>query len=489
MPQDLAKDLDNPAQAELVKNVAQQRVQSAIVHATTHRAQQSDVYAKATGELRMKTAQDNAALAYNPVSDTPGYDKENTASPYQQYLATVRAEATELAARNGITEEKDVNAIVRDATAKAYMGTLAHLIDRKGGNTADLQIAKTFFDTVKKELPASDQDKVRAVLEAGTQKDEALTLALKIKGETPDISKQEKRLDDMFAAGDVKAEVHNMALQHLRADNAQRRSEESEADRAFIGKVWDVARKGGTLGSLPPSDIEQIKRRGLGTQVDAIFKREERARKGDDSVDDTRLWSDLMRQMGDDPSGFASVDLFKLAPQLSNGHFDYLVKAQAGITRKDARAAAGVDAQKIATQAVTDTKAQLLASGFNLSPKPNTEAAKNLDNFTASLYDAVTKAQADWHEKKLTAPQMREEARKITLGMVKDQALAGTGYFGTTIGQKHMPVWKMSQEQRAAPWDIPDNERKSIADKLKAGGMPVTDDNIQMYYKLSQGVR
>jgi hypothetical protein len=489
LPQDLAKDLQNPAQAELVKNVAQQRIQSAIVHATTHRSQQSDVYVKTTGELRMKTAQDNAALAYNPISDTPAFDSENTASPYQQYLATVQAEARELAMRNGVTEEKDVNAVVRDATAKAYMGTLAHLIDRKGGNSADQKIAQAFFDAVKKELPAADQDKVRSVLEAGAQKDEALTLALKIKGSISDIAAQEKALDDKFAAGDIKAEVHNMALQYLRADNSQRRSEETEADKAFIGKVWDTARKGGTLGSLQPSDIDFIKRRGLGTQVDLIFKREERARKGDDSIDDTRLWSDLMRQMGDDPAGFASVDLFKVAPQLTNSHYDYLLKAQAGITRKDARAAAAVDAQKIATQAVTDTKAQLLASGFNLSPKPNTEAAKNLDTLTASLYDAVTKAQVDWADKKLTAPQMREEARKITLGMVKDQALAGTGYFGTTIGQKHKPVWKMTPEERAAPWDIPDNDRKSIADKLKAGGLPITDDNIQTYYKLSQGVR
>jgi hypothetical protein len=488
LPTDLAKGLENPAQAQLVKNIAQQRVQSAIVNATTHRSQQSDVYLKTTGELRMKTAQDNAALAYNPITDTPAFDAENTNSPYQQYLGTVQSEAKELAIRNGVTEQSDVDAVVRNATAKAYMGTLAHLIDRKGGSSADTQIAKSFFDAVKDQLPAADQDKVRSVIEAGSQQDEALALTIKIKGQEQDIAKQEQTLDDMFTKGDIKPEVHKMALQMLRADNTQRRGEEAEADKAFIGKVWGVAKQGGTLASLAPSDLARIQERGLGTQVDLIFKREDKNRKGE-ALDDSQLWTDLMRQMGDDPGSFASMDLYKLFPKLTDSHYDYLVKAQASITRRDANAAAKLDPQKIVSQAVSDTRAQMLASGFNLSPKPNTEAAKNLDTFESSLYDTLTKAQADWQDKKLTPPQMREEARKITMGMLKDQALAGTGYFGTSIGQSHMPVWKMTPAQRSAAWDIPDTDRQSITAKLKASGMPITDDNVQLYYKLSQGMR
>jgi hypothetical protein len=246
----------------MVKNIAAQRVQSAIVNATTHRSQQSDVYVKATGELRMKTAQDAAALAYNPLSDTPAFDADNPASPYQQYLATVRSEARELAISHGVTEQQDVDAVVRNAMAKAYMGTLAHLVDRKGGNAADTKIAQSFFDAVKDELPAADQDKVRSVLEAGVAKDQGLALALKVKAEGGTIAEQEKKLDAMFSNGDIKAESHDIALAHLRADNAQRRGEEGEADKAMLGKVWDVARKGGTIGSLAPSDLDYIKQRG-----------------------------------------------------------------------------------------------------------------------------------------------------------------------------------------------------------------------------------
>jgi hypothetical protein len=63
-----------------------------------------------------------------------------------------------------------------------------------------------------------------------------------VKGQGGDIAGQEKALDDQFKAGTINAEVHDMALQHLRADNSQRRSEQAESDKAMIGTVWDIAR-------------------------------------------------------------------------------------------------------------------------------------------------------------------------------------------------------------------------------------------------------
>jgi hypothetical protein len=126
---------------------------------------------------------------------------------------------------------------------------------------------------------------------------------------------------------------------------------------------------------------------------------------------------------------------------------------------------------------------------MDLTPKQGTTAAKNLDQFTASLHDALAAAQTEWQAKKLSRTQMREQARSITLGMLKDQALSGSGYFGTTIGQTHMPVWKMTADQRAAPWAIPDAERAQIVDALKRANQPVTEDAIQAVYKKAQGVR
>lgn len=479
----LAKDLQNPAQQEMARQTTATRVQSALTQAAQHRDQQHTVWQKAAGEVRIQTAQQGAPLAYSPLTDSPlaTFDQENPAanSQYQQYLQTIKSETRDYAQRFGMQDVADD--LVKNNLAKAYGLTLAHLIDRKGGAPGDMAVAKKFFEAVKGELPAETQDKARALLEAGSKKDQALKLALEIKGSIGGIDAQEKELDKRFSAEKIDSEVHQMALQHLRADNAQRRAEQGENDKAMIGAVWDLARKGGSMTDLSPSQIAYIKQRGLGPHIDAMFKNAEKA-----DFDDSQLYSDLMRMSAEDPAGFTKMELATLTGKLTKAHWNHLIGVQASLNRNDLKV---LDTQKLLHDTVQSTRAQLLAAGMNLSPKPGTEQAKQLDQFNSTLYDALTTAQKEWDEKKLTRPQMREEARKLTLGLLKDQALAGTGFFGTTVGQSHKPVWKMTAEERAAPWDIPATERKAISDKLKAAGLPASEENIQTYFKLSQGVR
>lgn len=477
--------LQNPAQQDLAKAPTQIRIQSAITQALQHRDQQSNVYQKAAGDVRIKVAQEGAPLAFNAITDTPlaSFDQGNPGanSQYQQYLQTIQSEAADQADRQGLTDPDLRDAFVKNALARAYTLTVSHLIDRKNGSTADLATAKNYFDAVKDQLPPEVQDKVKAVLEAGMTKDQALNVALDVKGRIGGIDAQEQALDAKFKAGDITADVHDIALQKLRADNTQRRSEQGENDKAMLGNVWDLAQKGGSLSDLSPSQYAYIKQRGLGPNVDAIFNRANKA-----DFDDSQQYSDLMRMSAEDPAGFANMDLAKVSGDLTGAHWNHLMDIQRSINRQDTRAMA---INKVAADAVRDTRANLLSAGINLNPKPNTDAAKQLEQFTTSLHDALTAAQPDWQAKKLTPAQMRDQARTITLGMLKDQALSGTGYFGSSVGQTHMPIWKMTSAQRTAPWDVPDADRQQIVDSLTRAGLPASEDNIQRAYKAAQGVR
>jgi hypothetical protein len=481
---DLAKDLQNPAQQQLVKETTNARVQAATVQAAQHREQQAFVYQKTASDVRVKTAQEAAPLAFSPLTDSAlaKFDVTDPSanSQYQQYLYTIKTETLDQAERAGLPADVQAD-MVKANMAKAYTLTLAHLIDRKGGTPGDLAVAKKVFEDVKSELGAETQDKVRALLEAGTKKDTALKLALEVKGSIAGIDAQEKELDKRFKDEKIDSEVHAMALQHLRADNSQRRAEQGEQDKAVVGAVWDLARKGGSMTDLSPGQLAYIKQRGLGPHIDLMFKRAD-----DATFDDSKQFSDLMRMSAEDPAAFVKMDLSTMVGQVTKPHWNHLIGMQTAINRGDLKA---LDSQKLVQDTIKATKAQMLAAGINLSPKPNTDAAKQLDQFTASVYDSLTTAQIDWEEKKLTRPQMREEARKLTLGMLKDQALAGTGYFGTSVGQSHMPVWKMNAEQKAAPWDIPQAEREQITQALTKRGLPVTEDAVQRAYKLAQGVR
>lgn len=482
---ELSKDLTNPAQQEMAKNAATLRTQSALVQAAQHRDRENEVWLQTSSKVRVAAAQQGAPLAYSPLTDKAqvmGDDgSPESQSQYQLYLRTIRTETIDQARREGLPDDV-AGELVKNNTAKAYAATLGHLIDRKGGAPGDLAVAKKFFAEVKSDLPAEVQDKVRALLETGLKKDQALKLSLEVKSNFSGIGAQEKELDKRFSEDKIDAEVHAMALQSLRADNAQRRAEQGETDKSVLGNIWDFARKGGKMADLSPSQLNYVKTRGLGPSVDSMFSNA----RSESTIDDAKLFSDLKRMSAENPKAFVDMDLAKYSGQMTRSRWNNLIETQTSINRNDDKA---IDVQKVQQGAMKGMRAQMLASGFNLTPKPDSQAAKDLDQFTAGLYDALNLASGDWTAKKLTREQMSEEARKITLGMLKDQALAGTGYFGTSFGQTHKPIWKMKPEERQAPWDIPATERQQITEALKRAGRPSSEDAVQSVYKASQGMR
>ena len=300
---------------------------------------------------------------------------------------------------------------------------------------------------------------------------DALKLALDVKGQTTDIGQQERILDQRFKAGDINADVHDMALQKLRADNAQRRSEQTESDRYFMGQIFDLKQKNPNVSitDLSPSQQSYMKARGLGPHVTALLKE-------GPVVDDSKLFNDQMRMSAEDPSGFAKQDMSIYRGQLTQPHWDHLVGLQTSVNRQDI---AAMDQAKVLHNTVTDIKSGMAAAGLDLNPKPGAKADA-LNQFEASLRDSLIAAQ---NTKK--APLSRDEARQIGLGLLKDQTLSGTGFLFDT----HKPVWQMTPEERAKSWTIPDDDRKQITEALTKRNQPVTEDAIQRLYKYAQGVR
>lgn len=480
---DLSQDLKNPAQQEMVKTMTMMRVQSAVVQATEHRAKQNEVYQVAAGETRIKVAQDGAAQAFNPITDKAApdfnHDELGANSQYQQYLKTIDSEANDLADRKGLTDPDLRKAMVKGVMEKAYLGVLSHLIDKKGGTPADMAVAQQYFDTVKGELSTESQDKVKAVLQAGAIKDKALALALDVQQSEGSLNSAEGKLNDMFKEGKINAEVHGMALQHLRADDAQRKGYEQQQVNSFMGQTWDDIRTGKlrSLTQLTPEKLNFIIGHNLGGHIDQMLKKADGT-----AVPNFKLYADLMRMSAEDPSAFIKQDLSMYYGTLTDAHLNHLIGLQTSVNRGDLKA---METTKVINGAVQTAKASMLASGLNLNPKPGTQQAKDLEAFNASLYDVVLAEQAAHPDKPVTPAR----ARELTLGLLKDQALSGSGWFGSGVGQTHMPVWKMTPEQRDANWEIPAGERQQIMQSLIRAKVPTTEVNIQRAYKAKQGVQ
>jgi hypothetical protein len=293
-------------------------------------------------------------------------------------------------------------------------------------------------------------------------------------------STRRKRSSTRFKAGKIDADVHEMALQHLRADNAQRRAEQGESDKAMIGQVWDLARKGGSITDLSPSQLAYVKQRGLGVHIDQMFKRADEATSTTASSTATscacRPRTRPLREDGP----------VHVVGSLTKAHWNHLVGMQTSINRGDVKA---LDQRRSMHDAVQDARAQLLAAGHQPEPQAEHRRGQAARPVPGVLYDALTTAQPDWQDKKLTRAQMRDEARKLTLGMLKDQALSGSGLLRHQRGPDAHAGVEDDAEQRAAPWDIPQAERQQIVQALQKRGMPVTEDAVQRAYKLAQGVR
>lgn len=487
IPQDMADGLANPAQAEIVKHTAEMRAYAAISQLQGHKRQQVDVYETAASQTRIKAAGDAAAGSYNPITDTPSlkfdHDAPETNSAYQLNLQTVASEARERATKmyGAGDQAADLrDQFVKDALAATYVGTLGHLTDGKNATTADMKVARTYFDSIKGELSTEQRDKVKAVLEAGDLKNKALDLAIDLNAKYSSIDVQKRELDKMKKSGEINADTYDYALSHLRSDDDQRRRQKTDGENKFMGELWDFARQGGKITDLKPSQIAFIKSNNLGTHVDAVFNGAER------NIDDSQLYSDLSKQSAEDPSGFVRQDLAKLRGQLTEAHWNHLIGMQTTINRNDVKA---MDMNKTIHVAVSDTRDALKAAGFDIHAKPNTSGAKTMAEFETQMRDALTAAQSTWEEKKLTPTQQREEARKITLGMLKDQALAGTQTIPIFGSNTHKRVYSMTPEERRANWVVPDSDRKLISDSLTRQGLAPTEDNIQRAYKLSQGVQ
>jgi hypothetical protein len=297
--QELSKDLQNPAQQELVKASHAMRIQAAMVQAAQHRDQQNDVYQKTASDVRVKTAQEARRwrTTRSPTAPLATFDHDNPAanSQYQQYLQTIKSETRDQAAAHGPARGRGAD-LVEERVAKAYALTLGHLIDRKGGAPGRPEGGANSSSTGQERAARRAQDKVRALLEAGLKKDKALSLAIEVKGSIGGINAQEKELDALQGRQDRRRRARDGAAAPARGQRpAPRRAGRKRQgdDRAGVGP-----RAQGRQHHRPvalAARLRQAARPGRAHRPDVQAR-------GRGDFDDSKQYSDLMRMSAEDPA-------------------------------------------------------------------------------------------------------------------------------------------------------------------------------------------
>lgn len=462
--------IEDPAQQAMFERATARTVLAAKAAILQHASRQTSQYNLDSSMARGEAAKQAAISGYSPL---PGADN----SLYDQSLLKQRIELEQQAKQQGLAGPLAKQYVMygkdgHSGLVSTYTAVVTHLMD-----TNQPDAAKAYFAGIKAELPQSVADKVQQSLNTATARSDSLALAMKLKTKG-DLATQQTQLDDMFHSGKIDQQVHDYTLTRLRADHAQQENLQRDNDRTVLGNIWAQKEQnpGMTTTDLPASTLAYIQHRNLGPQVDRMMA-------AGPATDNPRLFLDLMKQAHDEPTEFLNEDLTKFYGQLSKAHQRQVESAYQAVLKQDPTR---LDAMRITQQALGDVKAAVVAAGLNpvASATNGSGEASDYDKFEVAVHDAITAAEQD--SKK---PLTRDEAAGIARGMLKDATLAGTGWFGSKMGETTEKVYKMTPAERAAPWEIPPALRPTIEAKLKAGGLPVTEANVQRYYKLTFGVR
>ena len=293
--QDTVKSLQNlaPKQAQnlsgeasgLAQTSTNLRVQSALAQITQHNAQQVGVYQQAAGATRIKAAADSAALSFNPLVDKPGlnYDtKANEASsPYELNLRTVNAEANSLADLQGIRDPDLRAEFIKDQMGKTYVSVISHMVDgigrgAKNANGATIQMAQSYFDAVKDNIPLEQRDKIQAVLKAGAMQDTVLSYSDSLMDSKKGESAQFAQIRKDFEAGKISGAEREQIESRISHLNSRAREADNQNTANVVGQAQDffIKNPGMTMTDLPPTIYAALERKGQLAALDGFSRRE-----------------------------------------------------------------------------------------------------------------------------------------------------------------------------------------------------------------------
>jgi len=278
---DQAKNL-SPEAAGLAQTSTNLRVQSAIAQITQHNSQQTGVYQQAAGATRVKAASDSAALSYNPLTDKPSLDYDpkspEASTPYQLNLRTIQAEANSLADLQGIRDPDLRSAFIKEQMGQAYVSTLAHMIDGSKGknlNGSTLKIAQGYFDSIKDNLTAAQQDKIQGVLKAGALQDTVLSYSDQLMDTHKSETAQLKQIRADFEAGKISGVEREQIESRINHLHAQARSLDDQNTASLQGQVqdWIIKNPGKDITALPTVLYTQLMHKGMLATADAFAQR------------------------------------------------------------------------------------------------------------------------------------------------------------------------------------------------------------------------
>jgi len=180
---------------------------------------------------------------------------------------------------------------------------------------------------------------------------------------------------------------------------------------------------------------------------------------------------DAYYQLRTNPALLRQTNLMALRPRLEDTEFKELIRLQGEAT----------DTPEVAqTEVQTTTQRmnmRLAEIGIDPSPKQGSMPAKRVAKAWATLGANIREAEAA-AGRKLTPEQRDAEI---------DRLFASVEVRGSLFGTTDVALFEVEPGKEVVTVTVPEFDRRQIAAALRAQGKPVTEENIQFYFKKAQG--
>jgi len=362
--------------------------------------------------------------------------------------------------RNGLPKEA-VDVQVLKFQSDAHVGVIDNLLSN--GNE---RAAAVYFEEAKEagQIAGDRIDEVEKAIDAGTLRKQAQTSSdeiLRAGGTLTEQREKARAIDDPKLRDEVMQRIEHEATVNERA--------ERDAHESLLRGVYDRLDRVNSIDAIPPGDwarMEPSERAGARSYVRARAE-------GVPIKTDSPTYYRLMQQAGDDPDGFAKVNLLSSRSRLDDGDFNQLANLQRSIKAgKLTQANADLAGFRTKNDIVNDTLTQY---GIDPSAKYDTAEGRAIAQLRRMLDLRVEAAQDAGG--KVTNVEVQQ-----TLDEILSQSVTVPGsWWNFWPGGKSMS----DTSKRVIdldPEDVPASERQTIENALRKAGRPVTPTTVLDLY-------
>lgn len=264
--------LTTDMQRKMFNQVANRRMQAALLSVETHAMQQAKAYN--VGEIKARaTASIQDAVANYSTRNMRDDDGKAT-GPFNLYKATAVSEMNALADTMQLPAD---SAQRKELVLAATTQITSEVVARMVANDQTAQARDFLASAIKaKEVNPTRIDELQNLVKTSGVKDESLRLSMTIKG---GLNSQLSTVDKMFNDGKISAEVRDATTQRIEHNYTRRKNLENEGNKAAMGSFqdWIINNPGKPIIDAPAALYAWAKAQGHLSGLDGFAQREGRA--------------------------------------------------------------------------------------------------------------------------------------------------------------------------------------------------------------------